>query len=87
MFEPFAAFVDGLLVNAPEWQQRASCTSADPETFYPGKGESTREAKRVCRGCEVRVECLEWALGENERHGVWGGLSELERKKIKRAAA
>ncbi|MDX6335165.1 MAG: WhiB family transcriptional regulator, redox-sensing transcriptional regulator, partial [Streptosporangiaceae bacterium] len=50
------------------------------------KGGSTREAKKVCRGCEVRVECLEYALEHDERFGIWGGLSERERRRMKREA-
>ena len=52
--------------------------------FFPEKGGSTREAKRVCRSCEVRAECLEFALENDERFGIWGGLSERERRRIKR---
>ena len=47
-----------------------------PEAFFPEKGGSTREAKRICHGCEVQAECLEYALGNDERFGIWGGLSE-----------
>ncbi|QIK82849.1 WhiB family transcriptional regulator [Sanguibacter sp. HDW7] len=68
------------------WQDRALCAQTDPEAFFPEKGGSTREAKRVCTGCEVRAECLEYALANDERFGIWGGLSERERRKLKRAA-
>ena len=57
-----------------------------PEAFFPEKGGSTREAKRVCLSCEVRAECLEYALGNDERFGIWGGLSERERRKLKKRA-
>ncbi|NLF05129.1 MAG: WhiB family transcriptional regulator [Actinomycetales bacterium] len=66
------------------WQERALCAQTDPEAFFPEKGGSTREAKRVCTGCEVRSECLEYALANDERFGIWGGLSERERRKLKR---
>ncbi|NMR20888.1 WhiB family transcriptional regulator [Cellulomonas fimi] len=66
------------------WQERALCAQTDPEAFFPEKGGSTREAKKVCTGCEVRVECLEYALEHDERFGIWGGLSERERRKLKR---
>ena len=66
------------------WQDRALCAQTDPEAFFPEKGGSTREAKRVCTGCEVRAECLEYALANDERFGIWGGLSERERRKLKR---
>ncbi len=70
---------------ALEWQQRALCAQTDPEAFFPEKGGSTREAKRVCLSCDVRVECLEYALAQDERFGIWGGLSERERRRMKRA--
>jgi WhiB family redox-sensing transcriptional regulator len=69
-----------------DWQDRALCAQTDPEAFFPEKGGSTREAKRVCRSCEVRAECLDYALGNDERFGIWGGLSERERRRIKRQA-
>ena len=69
-----------------EWQERALCAQTDPEAFFPEKGGSTREAKRICAGCEVRHECLEYALEHDERFGIWGGLSERERRRLKRRA-
>jgi WhiB family transcriptional regulator, redox-sensing transcriptional regulator len=66
------------------WQERALCAQTDPEAFFPEKGGSTREAKKVCTGCEVRAECLEYALANDERFGIWGGLSERERRKLKK---
>lgn len=68
------------------WQERALCAQTDPEAFFPEKGGSTREAKKVCISCEVRAECLEYALENDERFGIWGGLSERERRKLKRRA-
>ncbi len=70
----------------PDWQERALCAQTDPEAFFPEKGGSTREAKRICSGCEVRAECLEYALAQDERFGIWGGLSERERRRLRRAA-
>lgn len=69
------------------WQERSLCAQTDPEAFFPEKGGSTREAKKVCTGCDVRRECLEYALEHDERFGIWGGLSERERRKLKRQAA
>ena len=66
------------------WQDRALCAQTDPEAFFPEKGGSTREAKRICTTCPVRDECLEYALGNDERFGIWGGLSERERRRLKR---
>ncbi|MGN8247460.1 WhiB family transcriptional regulator [Cellulomonas soli] len=66
------------------WQERSLCAQTDPEAFFPEKGGSTREAKKVCTSCDVRAECLEYALANDERFGIWGGLSERERRKLKR---
>ncbi len=68
------------------WQDRALCAQTDPEAFFPEKGGSTREAKKVCLTCEVRNDCLESALSNDERFGIWGGLSERERRKLKKRA-
>ena len=68
------------------WQERALCAQTDPEAFFPEKGGSTREAKRICVGCDVKQECLEYALAHDERFGIWGGLSERERRRLKRRA-
>lgn len=61
------------------WQDEALCAQTDPELFFPEKGGSTTEAKKVCRQCPVIDECLEWAIDAREDHGVWGGMSERER--------
>ena len=78
--------------QAPEdltWQDAALCAETDPEAFFPEKGGSTRPAKRICMACEVRVECLEYALEHEDisRFGIWGGTSERERRRLKRQAA
>jgi WhiB family redox-sensing transcriptional regulator len=85
---PFGEAVIGFDQGDPEegdWQERALCAQTDPEAFFPEKGGSTREAKRICSGCEVRAECLEYALAHDERFGIWGGLSERERRRLRRA--
>jgi len=69
--------------SADEWRLDALCAETDPEAFFPEKGGSTREAKRVCMGCSVRAECLESALTNDERFGIWGGLSERERRRLR----
>jgi WhiB family transcriptional regulator, redox-sensing transcriptional regulator len=68
------------------WQSRALCAQTDPESFFPEKGGSTREAKKICLNCEVKADCLSYALANDERFGIWGGLSERERRRLKRAA-
>jgi len=72
--------------NPLSWQSDALCAQTDPESFFPEKGGSTRDAKRICTSCEVRGECLEYALANDERFGIWGGLSERERRKLRRRA-
>ncbi|MET9364356.1 WhiB family transcriptional regulator [Streptomyces sp. NPDC006632] len=67
------------------WQQGALCAQAGPEFFFPAPGSSTREAKQLCGACEQRKACLEYALANDERFGVWGGLSERERLVLQRA--
>jgi WhiB family redox-sensing transcriptional regulator len=87
--DPFGEAVVGFDQEESEeqdWQERALCAQTDPEAFFPEKGGSTREAKRICSGCEVRPECLEYALAHDERFGIWGGLSERERRRLRRAA-
>ena len=76
----------GLESEGQSWQERALCAETDPEAFFPEKGGSTREAKKICTGCEVKAECLEYALSNDERFGIWGGLSERERRRLRRAA-
>ena len=77
------------LVESEErsWKDHANCLGVDPDLFFPERGASTREAKEVCRGCVVREECLEYALVNAEKFGIWGGLSERERRRIRRARA
>ena len=69
------------------WQERANCLGVDPDLFFPERGASTREAKAVCKGCEVRDDCLEYALANGEKFGIWGGLSERERRRVRRQRA
>ena len=73
--------------EATSWQYNALCAQTDPEAFFPEKGGSTREAKSICAKCPVREQCLEWALEHDERFGIWGGLSERERRKVKKERA
>ena len=74
----------GLTPDDELWQENALCAQTDPEAFFPEKGGSTREAKRICLGCEVKDACLDYALAHDERFGIWGGLSERERRRLKR---
>lgn len=67
-----------------DWRDKAVCMQTDPEMFFPEKGGSTREAKKLCLGCEVIDQCLKYAVDNDERFGIWGGKSERERRKIKK---
>lgn len=66
------------------WVKHAICRGIDPDLFYPERGESTAEAKAVCKECPVRTECGEYALEIGEKFGIWGGMSERERRRIRR---
>ena len=68
------------------WQERALCAQTDPEAFFPEKGGSTRDAKRVCEACPVQSACLDYAMSKDEKFGIWGGLSERERRRLRRLA-
>lgn len=71
--------------DALAWQGQGVCAQTDPETFFPDKGGSTAAAKRMCIRCDVKDVCLEYALATDQRHGVWGGMSERERRRLKAA--
>jgi WhiB family transcriptional regulator, redox-sensing transcriptional regulator len=87
---PASTSADGVPVELGEdksWQDLANCLGVDPDLFFPERGASTREAKEVCRGCVVRDDCLEYALANGEKFGIWGGMSERERRRIRRQRA
>jgi WhiB family redox-sensing transcriptional regulator len=71
-----------------DWQDGAACIGADADLFFPPRGPKQHPfntaARDICRTCPVQVECLEYALVENIQHGVWGGTSERERRRIRR---
>lgn len=66
------------------WRQRAACQGVDPDIFYPVSDEEAGPAKTICAQCPVREACLEYALANRERDGVWGGATERERRRIVR---
>lgn len=65
-----------------EWAAGALCAQTDPEAFFPEKGSPNKSAKRICGRCPVTAECLEYALRHDERFGIWGGLSENQRRRL-----
>jgi hypothetical protein len=71
----------------PDWMTDAPCASVDPYIFFPPKGGSSREAKSICDSCDVKAECLAWAVANDEQHGVFGGLSARERRDLESPAA
>lgn len=72
------------MVAEMKWADRALCADADRDTFFPEKGASSAPAKRICMACPVRAECAEWGVSHVEAYGIWGGLSERERRKVRR---
>lgn len=64
------------------WRQRAGCRGVDPDVFYPTSDEEAEAAKAICGQCPVQKPCLEYALANRERDGVWGGATERERRRM-----
>lgn len=64
------------------WRQRAACRGLDADIFYPTSDEEAEEAKAICGTCNVRQLCLEQAITQRERDGIWGGLTERERRRL-----
>lgn len=75
--------MNGLVIMEP-WVDEAICPTIDSELFYPDKGGSSGPAKQICQACPVIAECLEYALRTDQRYGIWGGLSERQRREIRR---
>jgi len=74
---------ESLIIPEP-WAKDALCAQTDPEAFFPEKGGSTKAAKKICASCDVAEQCLEYALRTEQRFGIWGGLSERERRRLHR---
>jgi WhiB family redox-sensing transcriptional regulator len=75
------ANLEELYEGEPGWQALAACAGVDPELFFPARGEPTGTAKAICATCPVREQCAEYALARSEKFGIWGGLSERERRR------
>ncbi|NEB70256.1 WhiB family transcriptional regulator [Streptomyces fulvissimus] len=69
------------------WRESALCAQTDPEAHFPEAGNSSRNAKKTCGACEVRPECLAYALSSGQRYGVWGGLGQQELRRAARRTA
>lgn len=86
--ETTVAAPEPVMPEGMEWMLVAKCRGAAPGEFFPSDGSGVERAMRVCQGCPVRDDCLEFALEHRIEHGVWGGASERERRRIlKRRAA
>jgi WhiB family transcriptional regulator, redox-sensing transcriptional regulator len=72
-----------------EWKQRGACNGLDPAIMYPNRGDTlgSRKAKAICGGCVVRGMCLEYSMSNGEKFGIWGGMSERERRLLRRRRA
>jgi len=84
---PSFAVIDGELArlfHRPAWMERAACRGLPTDLFFPERGADTRAAKAVCAACPVSDDCYEYAFASHERHGIWGGTSERERRRIRR---
>lgn len=76
------AWTEDSLIEPEPWMQDALCAQTDPDVFFPEKGGTSAPAKSICAGCDVRPECLHYAVRTQQRHGVWGGTSERDRAKL-----
>jgi WhiB family transcriptional regulator, redox-sensing transcriptional regulator len=79
-----AGFHQAITFDPAEWREQAACRSMGPGFFYVDRGEMLTAAKAICAACPSREPCLEYALANNERFGLWGGLSERERRRLRR---
>ena len=79
-----STLIEALAVDELSWQDFANCRGADADLFFPERGASTRKAKSICAACEVKTDCLEFAIVQGEKFGIWGGMSERERRKVRR---
>ena len=67
-----------------DWRVNSSCSHLDPEIFFPDKDEDLRLVRAVCANCPVRIDCLQFALSENVRDGIWGGMTGIERHALRK---
>ena len=77
------ASIFSLPLPSPHWRDRAACIGADPDLFFPQRGESAEPAREICARCPVREACLDDALRNAITHGIWGGLPERERRALR----
>jgi WhiB family transcriptional regulator, redox-sensing transcriptional regulator len=87
MTDTVATRPPGAAADPPGWADQALCAQADPEAWFPEKGEAAEQAKAICAACPVLAPCRAYALARPELRGIWAGLSERERRAIRRGAA
>lgn len=75
------------VVDSDNWMEFSRCAEVDPSLFFPSDGGEVEDAKRFCADCDVKEHCLDYALSSGQDHGVWGGTSERERRRILKARA
>jgi WhiB family transcriptional regulator, redox-sensing transcriptional regulator len=75
--------ISSLSAPPPHWRGRAACLGADPDLFFPQRGESAEPAREICARCPVREACLDYALRNAITYGIWGGLPERERRALR----
>lgn len=73
----------GEIVRPPPWRELAACAGMDPALFFPERGANTEPAKQVCARCPVIEECADFAIEHRERYGIWGGMSERQRRQTR----
>ena len=71
-------------IESVPWMDQAACADTGPDLFFPERGRSTQPAKNICTTCPVRTECRDYALDHGIKFGIWGGMSERERRTIRR---
>ncbi len=76
-------FVRDLIGNVPGWDGTAACATADPEAFFPRKGENPAYAKNICRRCDIQEKCLDGAVNRGEKYGIWGGQAKKTLDKLR----
>ena len=76
-------WTEGALIRPEPWMQDSLCAQVDPELFFPEKGGSGYAARDICARCDVRAQCLEYALRTDQRDGIWGGTTEPERRRMR----
>lgn len=69
------------------WMTEALCTQVPADVFFPEKGQSADDALMICEDCSVQFDCLQYAVETGQRFGIWGGMTERERRKIRRTPA